>query len=211
MIEACRLMNRKMIKIGNVIKDIKDSQKDKWVSKYQKIARDFFNEDYEQVNKEPRDVLQELYEQNIKNNTISMDLYLIGIDARIRAGNPDKTLIDEGLRLADNDTAILLRCLEMKIQDFEINRLNDINIEVVLNDIISLGIETEEKIYEKFRDNKDRCMCFENRVYLEECYERFNHLYEKKELIQVLSKKVYLNAYKLENLYVKNKLRLISK
>jgi hypothetical protein len=47
-----------------------------------------------------------------------MNLYLIEIDASIKAGNPDKALINEGLRLADNDPVILLRSLAMKIQEF---------------------------------------------------------------------------------------------
>jgi hypothetical protein len=54
------------------------------------------------------------------------------------------------------------------------------NTEVVLDNIINLGTETEEKIHEKFRDNKDRCIFFENRDYVEECYDRFNHLCERK-------------------------------
>jgi hypothetical protein len=52
-----------------------DDLKDKWLCKYQKIARDFFNEDYEQANREARDVLQELNGQKIK----TMQLILIYI------------------------------------------------------------------------------------------------------------------------------------
>lgn len=66
--------------------------------------------------------------------------------------NPDKALIEEGLRIADNDTAILLRSLVMTIQKFEVNRLNDSNTEKVLEDIIETGKDSEEKMNEKFRD-----------------------------------------------------------
>jgi hypothetical protein len=43
-----------------------------------------------------------------------MNLHLIGIDAGIKKGNPDKAMIDEGIKLADNDPAILLRSLALK-------------------------------------------------------------------------------------------------
>jgi hypothetical protein len=46
---------------------------------------------------------------------------------------------------------------------------------VVLNEIIGLGKETEEKMHEKFRDNRDSCMFLENREYLDDCYERINN------------------------------------
>jgi predicted ATP-dependent endonuclease of OLD family len=49
--ESCRILNRKMIKIDNIIKDLKDNSKNKWINRYEKIASDFFNENYEQANK----------------------------------------------------------------------------------------------------------------------------------------------------------------
>jgi hypothetical protein len=58
---------------------------------------------------------------------VNLDVYLIGTDVSIKAGNPDISVIEEGLRLADNDSAIQLRNLAMKVQNFEVNRLNDIN------------------------------------------------------------------------------------
>jgi hypothetical protein len=53
---------------------------------------------------------------------------LLGIDASIKTGNPDKSMIEEGMNIASNDLAILLTKLAIEINDFEINRLNDINI-----------------------------------------------------------------------------------
>jgi hypothetical protein len=42
-------------------------------------------------------------------------VYIIGIDASVKAENPDITLIEEAMRLADNDSSILLRNLAIKI------------------------------------------------------------------------------------------------
>jgi hypothetical protein len=78
-------------------------------------------------------------------------------------------LIEERLRIANNDSAILLRNLAMKIQKFKVSRSNDINTWKVLTNIIEAGKEAEEKIYEKFKDWKDVCMHSENKEYLERC------------------------------------------
>jgi hypothetical protein len=47
MYESCRFFNSKLIRIGDVVKDIKDRSKEKWVSRHQKIARMFHDEDYD--------------------------------------------------------------------------------------------------------------------------------------------------------------------
>jgi hypothetical protein len=66
-------------------------------------------------NREARDALQIIKGNGIKNNDEDMDLYLISIDASIKDGNPDRAMIEEGLMLADNGLAILLRSLALKI------------------------------------------------------------------------------------------------
>jgi hypothetical protein len=65
----------------------------------------------------------------------------------------------------------MLRSLAIKIKDLEINRLNDIKVNEVLNDISMTGKEVEEKIYEKFKVNNDASNFNENKDYLEECFE----------------------------------------
>jgi hypothetical protein len=107
---------------------------------------------------------------------------LIGINARIKASNQDIALVDEDLRLVDNDPSILLRSLTLKIQNFEVNRLNVINIGMLLNDITNTGKEFEEKMHEKSRNNKDMCIFIENRDYLEKCYEKFIYLFDRKKV-----------------------------
>jgi hypothetical protein len=94
---------------------MKDNSKEKWYGKYQKIARDYWNEDFELVNQEAIDALQEIKGIGIKNNDPWMDLYLINIDTSIKDGNPDRAMIEEGIMLADNDPDILLRSLALKI------------------------------------------------------------------------------------------------
>jgi hypothetical protein len=74
----------------------------------------------------------------------------------------------------------LLRSLAIKVQEFEVNRLNDIRVADVLNDICLLGKEIEEKIDENFRDMKDICIFNENKDYLKESYERFMHICDRK-------------------------------
>jgi hypothetical protein len=89
MYEACRIMNSQMIKMGNVIKEINDSCKEKYLCKYQKIARIFHDEDYEQAKREARDLICELNGRGVRNNPVFLEVYIIGIDASIKAGNPD--------------------------------------------------------------------------------------------------------------------------
>jgi hypothetical protein len=67
-------------------------------------------------------------------------------------------LIEEAMRLEDNDPSIWLRNLDIKIQEFEVNRLNDIRVAEVLNNIYLLGKEVEEKIHENFKFKSDQCV-----------------------------------------------------
>jgi hypothetical protein len=128
-----------------VTKDLKNVSKDKWINRHRKITRDFFNEYIEQANREARDAIIEFHELDVRNNDIRVDFYLSAIDASIKVDDPDIVSVEEGLRLADNDPAILLRSLALKIQIFEINRLNDINIGMVLDDIAITGKEVDRK------------------------------------------------------------------
>jgi hypothetical protein len=115
----------------------------------------FHDEDYEQANREARDFICKLNGRGVRNNPVFLDVYIIGIDVSIKAGNPDIGLIVEAMGLADNDSPILLRNLAIKIQEFEVNRLNDIRVADVLNNIYFLGKKVEEKIYENFKFKSD--------------------------------------------------------
>jgi hypothetical protein len=86
----------------------------------------------------------------------------------------------EAMRLADNDSSILLRNLAIKIQKFEVNRLNDFRVADLLNNICLLGKKVEEKIHENFTFKSDQCVFNENKEYLEECYARFIHIRDRK-------------------------------
>jgi hypothetical protein len=86
-------------------------------------------------------------------------------------------MIAEGMGLATDDPAIMSRSLMIDIQDFEVNRLNDMNVSKIIE---NKGTEIEEKIQEKFRDNKDTYMYKENKEYLEQCYEKYIDLCRKK-------------------------------
>jgi hypothetical protein len=107
---------------------------------------------------------------------------VVNIDASIKAGDPDLSLFEEALRLADNDPLIMLRSLAIKIQELEVNRLNDIKVNEVLDDICMTGREVEEKIYEKFKINNDTSRFNEDKDYLEECFEQFAHICERKKI-----------------------------
>jgi hypothetical protein len=131
MYETCRLFNSKLIKIGEVAKDIKNKR----VSRYQNKARKYHDKDYEQANREVRDFIYELNDQNTRNTPLSLEVYIIGIGASIKEGNPDLALIEEAQRLADNSLTVLLRSLVVKILEFEVNPLNDIRVKDVLEDI----------------------------------------------------------------------------
>jgi ADP-dependent phosphofructokinase/glucokinase len=43
-----------------------------------------------------------------------------------------------------------------------------------------LGKEIQEKIYERFRDTKDQSRFNEKKDYLEECFEKFAHICDRK-------------------------------
>jgi hypothetical protein len=75
---------------------------------------------------------------------------------------------------------VLLRSLDVKIQEFEVNRHNDIRVKDVLEDIYMLGKEIEEKIYEKFKFTKDQRRFMENKDNLEECFEKLTHICDRK-------------------------------
>jgi hypothetical protein len=92
---------------------------------------------------------------NTKDLGLLIDFYLMGIDASIKMGNPDKHLLEQANRVAVNDPSILLRKLLMKIYYFEIARNCDIRISDTLEEIEGLGIEAESKIHEGYRINKD--------------------------------------------------------
>jgi hypothetical protein len=110
---------------------------------------------------------------------LEVDFYLIGIDASIREGNHDRDLISDGMILASNDPAILLRSLMLNIQDFEFSRLNEVNVKETIENIENKGIATENKIHEKF---KDICMYNENKENLKQCYLRYIYLCKKKRI-----------------------------
>jgi hypothetical protein len=123
MYESCRLLNSNTVKIGDVVKDIKDRSKNKWIDRYQNVVGKFDDEEYEQANREARDFIGELNDQNIRNTPLSLEIFIIGMDASIKAGNPDLSLIEEAQRLADNDSTVLLRSLLVNIQKFEANSI----------------------------------------------------------------------------------------
>jgi hypothetical protein len=57
---VCRFVNRRTIRIGTVIKNLKDTKQEKWYGKYHKIARDFFNGDYIKANTEAREAIGQI-------------------------------------------------------------------------------------------------------------------------------------------------------
>jgi hypothetical protein len=83
----------------------------------------FHDEDYEQTNRETRDFIDDLNNQVARNNPVSLDIYITGINASIKAGNPDNSLIEEVLRLVDNDPSNLHKNLVIKIHKFDLNRV----------------------------------------------------------------------------------------
>jgi hypothetical protein len=66
------------------------------------------------------------------------------------------------------------------MQEFEVNRVCDIRVKDVLNDICLPSKEIEEKIHEGFKFKGDMCTFNENKGYLEDCYERFMYICDRK-------------------------------
>jgi hypothetical protein len=106
-------MNRKLIKFEKVVKNMRDNSKKKWYCKYQNITRDYFNEDFELTNREVREALQEIKGYGIKDNNAYMDLYLIGINANKKDGNPDRAMIEEGIMLTVKHLILLVFLKEL--------------------------------------------------------------------------------------------------
>jgi hypothetical protein len=82
-----------------------------------------------------RDFIYELNGKNVRNTSLNLEIYEIGIDASIKADNPDLLLIEEALKLANNDPLIMLRSLAVMIRGLVVNGLNDIRVNEVLEDI----------------------------------------------------------------------------
>jgi hypothetical protein len=59
------MLNHKLIRIGEVAKNIKDKSKEKWVCRFQDIVRKFQDEDYEQANREARDFIYDFRGNNV--------------------------------------------------------------------------------------------------------------------------------------------------
>jgi hypothetical protein len=116
-----------------------------WYRKYLRLSRDFFNKDFQHANREARDVIDEMNNKNMKDIGLLVDFYLLGIDASIKAGNPDEELLMQADRVSMNDPVILLRKLMMEIYAFEIATKNDIRIKDTLEEIEGIGIEAKEK------------------------------------------------------------------
>jgi hypothetical protein len=148
---VCLARYRHSTRIGLTLNNFKEGDGNCWYRKYLRVSRDFFNEDFEQANREARDVIDEMNNKKTNNIRLLVDFYLIGIDASIKGGNPDEELLMQANRIATNDLAIMLRRLMMKIYNFEISRTNDIRVKDTIDEIEGIRIEAEEKIQEKFK------------------------------------------------------------
>jgi hypothetical protein len=125
----------------------------------------------------------------MKEMGLLIDFYLLGIDASIKAGNPDEMLLEQACRVATNDPSIMLRKLRMKIYYFEISRICDVRISDVIEEIEGIGIEAENKIHERYRMNKDFGVFKENIEYLEECHNKYIYLCDRKRVEPNIVKK----------------------
>jgi hypothetical protein len=136
---VCLARYRGSIAMGMSLSKFKENDKNCWYRKYLRILRDFYNEDFEKANREARDVVSEISNKSIMDNDLIIGFYLLGIDASIKAGNPDEDLIAQADRIATNDPSVLLRKLLMKIYYFEISRNNDIRISDTIDEIERIG------------------------------------------------------------------------
>jgi hypothetical protein len=73
-----------------VIKNLKDQKQEKLYGKYHKIARDFFNGDCKKANTETKEAISCIKNESVRNLDLKVNFYLIGIDAIIKEGNPDR-------------------------------------------------------------------------------------------------------------------------
>jgi hypothetical protein len=80
-------MFRYLTRIGLTKEGLKDNDKDAWYRKYQRVARSFFNEDFEQANREAKDVIGQINNLNINSIDLEVDCYLIGLDTSIKNGS----------------------------------------------------------------------------------------------------------------------------
>jgi hypothetical protein len=137
--KVCLARHRRATIIGMTLSKFKEDDKNKWYRNYLRVSRNYFNDDFEQANREARDVIDLINNSNVKDLGLLIDFYLIGIDANIKGGNPDGELLEQGNRIATNDPSILLRKLLMKIYYFEISRNCDIRISDIIDEIEGIG------------------------------------------------------------------------
>jgi hypothetical protein len=77
----------------------------------------------------------------------------------------------------------------MKIYYFEVPRNCDIRISDVIDEIEGIGAETESRIHEKCKENKDLGIFRENLEYLEKCCNRYIYLCSRKGIDGSIEKK----------------------
>jgi hypothetical protein len=179
---VCLARHRRATRIGMTLNNFKEGDKNEWYRNYLRVSRNYFNEDYEQANREARNVINKITNSNRKDLGLLIDFYLIGIDASIKMGNPDEDLIEQANRIAVNDPSVLLRKLLMKIYYFEIARNCDIRISDTIEEIEGLGIEAESRIHDNYRINKDLSVFKENLEYLEEGHNKYIYLCVRKKI-----------------------------
>jgi hypothetical protein len=64
--KVCGVIFEHLTRIGLTKEGLKDNDKDAWCRKYQRVSRSFFNEDFEQANREASDVISQMNNINFK-------------------------------------------------------------------------------------------------------------------------------------------------
>jgi hypothetical protein len=90
----------------------KENDRNRWYRKYLRVSSDFFNENFEQANREARDVISEMTNTDTKDINLLVDFHLLGIDPSIKNGNPDENLLEQGDRILTNDPSVFVKKID---------------------------------------------------------------------------------------------------
>jgi hypothetical protein len=152
--------------------DSKQKDADKWFQCYAKVSKEFQNENWESCFTLARDTSYMMRNGNLRNNTLLMEIYIMGIEAGINMDNVDESFLREGMTIGIEIPGLAVRKLFYDFTTFSrtdkryINSLDD-----KVNELLAQAKNVENRIIDRRLATNDIIEFRENRSWLIRCYE----------------------------------------
>jgi hypothetical protein len=82
---------------------------------------------------------------NFRNNQIMLDIYIMGVEARIEMDNVDETFLNERMTVAFETLTLAVRKLYYDILNFKRTNRKYMSVEERVNEILAFAKEVEKK------------------------------------------------------------------